>query len=134
MTQDDYQIHNFVASPTSLTVHFTSPKDWWTGLWMSLCFSPMPSTSLLHGSFHPVFRLPLQLCRICQSSQHVPFFTPPHLSAPLQSSLHDVFSIDVTCSFVMLSFLATPDIPLGTLISFIHLLSAFIAFFVIIAH
>ena len=37
MTQDDYQLHHFFASPTSPTVHFTSPKDWWTGLWMSLC-------------------------------------------------------------------------------------------------
>ena len=41
MTQDDYQIHNFVASPTSSTVHFTSPKDWWTDLWMSLWLSLM---------------------------------------------------------------------------------------------
>ena len=36
MTQDGYQIHLFYASPTSPSVHFTSPKDWWTGLWISL--------------------------------------------------------------------------------------------------
>ena len=28
MTQDDNQIPNLFASPTSPTVHFTSPKDW----------------------------------------------------------------------------------------------------------
>ena len=38
MTQDDYQIHLFFASPTSPSVHSTSPKDWWTGLWISLCY------------------------------------------------------------------------------------------------
>ena len=55
----------FFASPTSPTVHFTSPKDWWTGLWMSLweaqprlinnvCFT---SVSSQHGALDALCEL-----------------------------------------------------------------------------